>query len=95
MTALTRRGVFGFLCKADFVAMRDCQIGSSAFTANVLNNQRMPANLTADYRKAEEAFRQARELRDRLDCLKEMLRTIPKHKGTDHLQADIKAASRT
>ena len=91
MTALTRRGVFGFLCKADFVAMRDCQIGSSAFTANVLNNQRMPANLTADYRKAEEAFRQARELRDRLDCLKEMLRTIPKHKGTDHLQADIKS----
>jgi ribosome-interacting GTPase 1 len=91
MTALTRRGVFGFLCKADFVAMRDYQRGSSAFTANVLNNQRMPANLTADYRKAEEAFRQARELRDRLDCLKEMLRTIPKHKGTDHLQADIKS----
>jgi ribosome-interacting GTPase 1 len=63
----------------------------SAFTANVLNNQKMPANLTADYRKAEEAFRQAREPKDRLDCLKEMLRTIPKHKGTDHLQADIKS----
>ena len=26
-----------------------------------------------------------------LDCLREMLRTIPKHKGTDHLQADIKS----
>jgi ribosome-interacting GTPase 1 len=51
----------------------------------------MPANLTADYRKAEEAFRQAREPRERLECLKEMLRTIPKHKGTDHLQADIKS----
>jgi len=51
----------------------------------------MPANLTADYRKAEAAFRQAREPKDRLDCLKEMLRTIPKHKGTDHLQADIKS----
>ena len=51
----------------------------------------MPANLTADYRKAEEAFRQAREPKERLDCLKEMLRTIPKHKGTDHLQADIKS----
>ena len=51
----------------------------------------MPANLTADYRKAEEAFRQAREPKERLGCLKEMLRTIPKHKGTDHLQADIKS----
>jgi len=51
----------------------------------------MPANLTADYRKAEAAYRQAREPRDRLACLKEMLRTIPKHKGTDHLQADIKS----
>jgi len=50
----------------------------------------MPANLTADYRKAEEAFRAAREPKDRLDCLKDMLRTIPKHKGTDHLQGDIK-----
>jgi ribosome-interacting GTPase 1 len=50
----------------------------------------MPANLTADYRKAEEAFRQAREPKEKLQCLKEMLRTIPKHKGTDHLQADIK-----
>ena len=36
----------------------------------------MPANLTADYRKAEEAFRRAREPKDRLDCLKEMLRSI-------------------
>lgn len=51
----------------------------------------MPANLTADYRKAEEAFRRAREPGERLDCLREMLRTIPKHKGTDHLQADIKS----
>ncbi len=50
----------------------------------------MPANLSPEYRKAEEAYRAAREPRERLDCLKEMLRTIPKHKGTDHLQADIK-----
>ncbi len=51
----------------------------------------MPANLTPDYRKAEEAFRKARESQERLACLKEMLRSIPKHKGTDHLQADIKS----
>ena len=50
----------------------------------------MPTNVTPEYKKAEEAYRKAREPRDRLDCLKEMLRTIPKHKGTDHLQADIK-----
>ena len=51
----------------------------------------MPANLSPDYKKAEVAFRAARDDKDRLDCLKEMLRTIPKHKGTEHLQADIKS----
>jgi ribosome-interacting GTPase 1 len=51
----------------------------------------MPTNVTADYKKAEEAFRKAREPRERLECLREMMRTIPKHKGTEHLQADIKS----
>ncbi|MGD9020370.1 MAG: TGS domain-containing protein [Lysobacterales bacterium] len=51
----------------------------------------MPTNVTADYKRAEAAFRQAREPRERLDCLREMLRTVPKHKGTEHLQADIKS----
>ena len=50
----------------------------------------MPANLTPVYRKAEEAYRSAREPGEKLEHLKEMLRTIPKHKGTDHLQGDIK-----
>jgi ribosome-interacting GTPase 1 len=50
----------------------------------------MPANLSPEYKAAEEAFRKARDPKERLDSLKEMLRTIPKHKGTDHLQADIK-----
>jgi len=50
----------------------------------------MPTNVTPEYKKAEEAYRKAREPRERLDCLRVMLRTIPKHKGTDHLQADIK-----
>ena len=54
----------------------------------------MPTNVTAEYKKAEQAFRQAREPRERLACLKEMLRTIPKHKGTEHLQADIKTRIR-
>ena len=51
----------------------------------------MPANLSPEYKKAEQAFRAARDERDRLSCLKDMLRTIPKHKGTEHLQADIKS----
>ena len=50
----------------------------------------MPTNVTPEYKKAEEAYRQARDPGDRLDCLRELLRTIPKHKGTEHLQADIK-----
>ncbi len=50
----------------------------------------MPTNVTPEYKKSEEAYRKAREPKERLDCLREMLRTIPKHKGTDHLQADIK-----
>ncbi|MGH8677287.1 MAG: TGS domain-containing protein [Burkholderiales bacterium] len=50
----------------------------------------MPANLSPEYKAAEAAFRKARDPRERLDGLREMLRTIPKHKGTDHLQADIK-----
>ena len=50
----------------------------------------MPANLTPDYKAAEAAFRKARDPQERLGCLREMLRMIPKHKGTDHLQGDIK-----
>ena len=50
----------------------------------------MPANLSPEYRNAQEAFRRARESPERLECLHVMLRTIPKHKGTEHLQAQIK-----
>lgn len=50
----------------------------------------MPTNVTPAFKKAEEAYRSAREPKERLECLKEMARTIPKHKGTEHLQADIK-----
>ena len=51
----------------------------------------MPTNVSPEYKKAEEAYRKASEPGERLDGLKEMLRTIPKHKGTEHLQADIKS----
>jgi ribosome-interacting GTPase 1 len=50
----------------------------------------MPANLSPEYRAAADAYRKARDPQERLDQLREMLRVIPKHKGTDHLQADLK-----
>jgi ribosome-interacting GTPase 1 len=50
----------------------------------------VPANLTPEYKAAEAEFRKARDAEDRLRWLREMLRTVPKHKGTEHLRADIK-----
>ncbi len=50
----------------------------------------MPANLTPDYRLAENRYREAETLEEKLAALEEMLATIPKHKGTEKMQADIK-----
>jgi len=50
----------------------------------------MPANLTPDYERAEQRYREAQTDEERLEALREMFRTIPKHKGTEKLQADIK-----
>lgn len=51
----------------------------------------MPANLTPDYKRAEERYRTAKDPGEKLEALEEMLRVVPKHKGTDGLQADLKA----
>ncbi len=51
----------------------------------------MPANLTPPYKKAEQRYREATDDQERLICLQEMLKVIPKHKGTEKLQAEIKA----
>jgi uncharacterized protein len=51
----------------------------------------MPANLTQQYHKAEARYRQATTPEEELACLQEMLRELPKHKGTDKLQAELKA----
>ncbi len=51
----------------------------------------MPANLTQQYLKAEENYRRATTLEEELACLQEMMKEIPKHKGTDHLQAELKS----
>lgn len=50
----------------------------------------MPANLTPEFYRAEEAFRKASSLNEKLDALKKMLAAIPKHKGTEKMQADLK-----
>ena len=50
----------------------------------------MPANLTQQYLKAEEEYRRAATLEDERSCLQVMLSESPKHKGTDHLQAELK-----
>jgi hypothetical protein len=50
----------------------------------------MPANLTPEYKAAADAYRRARDPHERLERLREMLRVIPKHKGTESLQGDIK-----
>ena len=51
----------------------------------------MPANLTPSYLKAEAEYRRAQGAEEELRCLQIMLAEIPKHKGTDHLQADLKS----
>jgi ribosome-interacting GTPase 1 len=50
----------------------------------------MPANLTPQYHKAEQVYKEARTVEEKVAALEEMLAVIPKHKGTDHLQADLK-----
>jgi len=50
----------------------------------------MPANLTPEYYKADKWFRSATSNEERILALEEMLRVIPKHKGTDHMRADLR-----
>ena len=51
----------------------------------------MPANLTPQYKEAEQRYRQARTLPAKVAALQEMMAVIPKHKGTDHMRADLRA----
>ncbi len=50
----------------------------------------MPANLTPQYYSAEDQYKAASTPEEKMVALREMLSTIPKHKGTEKLQADIK-----
>jgi len=50
----------------------------------------MPTNLPPDYFEVEKQFRQATLPEEKIACLEEMLAIVPKHKGTDHLRADLR-----
>ena len=50
----------------------------------------MPANLTPEYFKAEKWFREATTTEEKILALEQMLSVMPKHKGTDHLRADLR-----
>jgi ribosome-interacting GTPase 1 len=51
----------------------------------------MPANLPPQYFEAEKRYRQASSDDEKLKILQEMLAIMPKHKGTDKLQGDLKS----
>ena len=51
----------------------------------------MPTNVPPQYREAEERFRQARTPQAKIAALQEMLAIMPKHKGTDHLKAQLRS----
>jgi ribosome-interacting GTPase 1 len=50
----------------------------------------MPTNAGPEYKKAEEAFRAAKAIDEKISRLEDMIALLPKHKGTDHLYADLK-----
>lgn len=51
----------------------------------------MPANLPPQYYELERAFRVEKDPQEKLRMAEELLRIMPKHKGTDKLQAEMKA----
>ena len=51
----------------------------------------MPTNVPPQYREAEERFRRAGTVQTKIAALQEMLAILPKHKGTDHLKAQLRS----
>ncbi len=51
----------------------------------------MPANLPPQYFGAEKIFRAAKSPAEKIAALEEMLAIMPKHKGTDHLRAELRS----
>jgi len=50
----------------------------------------MPTNVTAEYGKARGEYAKAKTKQEKIEALEDMIRALPKHKGTDHLFAELK-----
>ena len=50
----------------------------------------MPANLPPQYFEAERVYRLAKTAPEKIAALEDMLAIMPKHKGTDHLRAELR-----
>ncbi|MBD3235315.1 MAG: TGS domain-containing protein [Candidatus Eisenbacteria bacterium] len=50
----------------------------------------MPANLTPEYLQLDAKLRETRDPQEKLEIMRQMLRVIPKHKGTDKMQGDLR-----
>ncbi len=50
----------------------------------------MPTNLPPEYFDSEKKYKAAKTTADKITCLEELISTIPKHKGTDKLRADLR-----
>ncbi len=50
----------------------------------------MPTNLPPEYYAVEEKYKAAQTPEEQIELLEELISTIPKHKGTDHLRADLR-----
>ncbi len=59
-------------------------------TCSFIYNGNMPANLPPEYFEAEKRFKQAEAPSEKIAALEDLLSTIPKHKGTDKLRADLR-----
>jgi len=51
----------------------------------------MPVNAPPEYYKAEEKFRSAKTQEEKIAALEEMIRLLPKHKGSEHLLGQLRA----
>lgn len=50
----------------------------------------MPTNLPPEYVRADRRYREAERLEEQIAALEDLISTVPKHKGTDHLRADLR-----
>ena len=50
----------------------------------------MPTNLPPEYFHVEKRYKEATTPEEKLSLLEELISTIPKHKGTDHLRSDLR-----